>query len=71
MATLSELTARRDALEKQKDSGVARVTFEGRTITYRGQAEIERAIAGLTRRVDVANGKSPTRRLIVSAGKGL
>ncbi len=71
MATLTELISRLDSLEKQKDSGIARVTFDGKTVEYRGQAEIERAIADLTRRIDVANGKSPKRRLIVSAGKGL
>jgi hypothetical protein len=71
MTSVSDLTARRDSLEKQKDSGIARVTFEGRTVEYRGQSEIERAIADLNRRIDVANGKAPTRRLVVSGGKGL
>lgn len=71
MATVAELNAIIDSLRKQKDSGVASVTFDGRTVKYRGQAEIERAIADATRRRDVADGKTPRRRLIVSASKGL
>jgi len=71
MVDVATLTARRDALIKQKDSGVATVTFDGKTVQYRGQPEIERAIADLTRRIDTVGGTTPKRRLIMSAGKGL
>lgn len=71
MATVAELQTRLDALEKQKDSGVARVTFEGRTVAYRGQNEIESAISDLNSRIASAAGTKPVRRLVVSSGKGL
>lgn len=71
MASLAELQARLDALEKQKDSGVARVTFDGRSVEYRGQNEIQNAISDLNRRIAAAAGAKPVRRLVVSSSKGL
>ncbi len=71
MATVAELNAIIDSLQKQKDSGIASVTMDGRTVKYRDQAAIERAIADRTRERDLADGKTPKRRLIVSASKGL
>ena len=61
MATAAELRARRDALTAQRSSGVARVSYDGKTVDY-GSAEdllarirtIERAIAGTTRPLPVA-----------------
>ncbi len=49
MATLTELQARLEALKAQRDSAVARVSYDGRTVEYRGTAEINSAIADLER----------------------
>ena len=61
MATAAELRARRDALTAQRSSGVARVSYDGKSVDY-GSAEdllarirtIERAIAGVGRPLPVA-----------------
>ena len=61
MATAAELRARRDALAAQRSSGVARVSYDGKSVDY-GSAEdllgrirtIERAISGTTRPLPVA-----------------
>ena len=45
MPTLTDLEARLDELERSRMSGIARVSYEGRTVEYRGLAEIDRAIA--------------------------
>jgi predicted amidohydrolase len=39
----------RAALKAQRDSAVARVSYDGRSVEYRGTAEIARAIAELER----------------------
>ena len=71
MATLQELKDRRDRLEGQKHSGVARVSFEGRTVEYRGQAEITRAIIELDLLIQQQEGGKVTRHLRIYADKGL
>ena len=61
MATAAELRARREALAAQRASGVARVSYDGKSVDY-GSAEdllarsrtIERAIAGFSRPLPVA-----------------
>jgi hypothetical protein len=53
MATLLELQARLEALKAQRDSAVARVSYDGRTVEYRGTAEIARAIAELEKELQV------------------
>ena len=47
MVTASELETRLEALKAQRDSAVARVSYDGRSVEYRGTAEIARAIADL------------------------
>ena len=49
MATVAELEARLEALKAQRDSAVARVSYDGRSVEYRGTAEIARSIAELER----------------------
>ena len=49
MATATELRARRDVLTAQRSSGVARVSYDGKTVDYRSVAEIDRAIEALDR----------------------
>ena len=71
MATGAELEARLEALKAQRDSAVARVSYDGRSVEYRGTAEIARAIADLERELQAAQGTSPVRQIRVYTSKGL
>ena len=71
MATVAELEARLEALRAQRDSAVARVSYDGRTVEYRGTAEIARAIADLERELAALQGKAPVRQIRVYTSKGL
>ena len=44
MPTIADLTTRREALAASRSSGVARVSYDGKTVDYRSLAEIDRAI---------------------------
>ena len=71
MATVPELEARLEALKAQRDSAVARVFYDGRTVEYRGTAEINSAIADLERELAAFQGKTPVRQIRVYTSKGL
>jgi hypothetical protein len=71
MATVAELEARLEALKLQRDSAVARVSYDGRMVEYRGAAEIARAIADLERELHAVQGKAPVRQIRVYTSKGL
>jgi hypothetical protein len=63
MATVVELEARLEALKAQRDSPVARVSYGGRMVEYRGTAEIARAIAELEPELQAAQGTAPVRKV--------
>ena len=71
MATITDLRARREALAVQRSSGVARVSYEGRSVEYRSVAEIDRAIEALDREIVTAEGRQIVRQLRVTTAKGL
>jgi hypothetical protein len=71
MATPSDLRARREALTAQRASGVARVSYDGKTVEYRSLAEIDRAIEALEREIATAEGRRIVRHLRVTTSKGL
>ena len=71
MATVAELETRLEALRAQRDSAVARVSYDGRSVEYRGTAEIARAIAELERELHVLEGKTRVRQIRVYTSKGL
>ncbi len=71
MATLSDLQTRREALLTSRSSGVARVTYDGKTVEYRSLAEIDRAIEALDREIAAAEGRRIVRHLRVTTSKGL
>ena len=71
MATLAELLARKDALTAARSSGVARVSYDGKTVEYRSIAEIDRAIEALDREIAMAEGRRVIRHLRVTTDKGL
>lgn len=71
MASIAELKSRREALSASRASGVARVSYDGRTVDYRSMAEIDRAIEALDREIAAAEGRSIVRHVRVTATKGL
>jgi hypothetical protein len=71
MATITELRTRREALTTQRSSGVARVSYDGKTVDYRSVAEIDRAIEALDREIATAEGRRVVRQVRVTATKGL
>ena len=71
MATIAELKSRRGALSTQRSSGVARVSYDGKTVEYRSVAEIDRAIEALDREIAAAEGRRIVRQVRVSTSKGL
>ena len=71
MATIAELKSRREALSTQRSSGVARVSYDGKTVEYRSVAEIDRAIEALDREIAAAEGRRIVRQVRVTTTKGL
>jgi hypothetical protein len=71
MATAAELRTRREALTAARSSGVARVSYDGKSIDYRSLAEIDRAIEALDREIAAAEGRPIVRQLRVVTDKGL
>ena len=71
MATITELRARREVLAAQRASGVARVSYDGKTVDYRSVAEIDRGIEALDREIAVAEGRRMVRHVRITTAKGL
>lgn len=71
MSTIAELRARREALAVQRSSGVARVSYDGKTVDYRSVAEIDRAIEALDREIAASEGRRIVRQLRLTTTKGL
>ena len=71
MATITDLRARREALSSQRSSGVARVSYDGKTVDYRSVAEIDRAIEALDREIASAEGRRMVRHVRITTAKGL
>ena len=71
MADLATLKLRRESLTAQRASGVARISYDGKTVDYRSVAEIDRAIEALDREIAAAEGRKLIRHVRVTATKGL
>lgn len=71
MATIAELNTRREALAASRSSGVARVSYDGKTVEYRSLSEIERAIEQLDREIAAMEGRRIVRHVRVTTTKGL
>jgi len=71
MVTVADLRARRDALSAQRSSGVARVSYDGKSVEYRSVAEIDRALEALDREIAAAEGRRMVRQLRITTSKGL
>lgn len=70
MATVYELQQRLAALKDQRSSGVAKVSYSGRTVEYRSLVEIDKAIFNLQEEINIAGGKRKHRQLKTYASKG-
>ena len=71
MATIAELKTSRETLAASRSSGVARVSYDGKTVDYRSLAEIDRAIEVLDREIATAEGRKIIRQVRVITTKGL
>jgi hypothetical protein len=71
MSTIADMKSRREALAAQRSSGVARVSYDGKTVEYRSLAEIDRAIETLDREIAAAEGRRIVRHVRVTTAKGL
>ena len=71
MATITDLRARREVLSAQRASGVARVSYDGKTVDYRSVAEIDHAIEALDREIASAEGRRMVRQVRITTAKGL
>jgi len=71
MPTIAELKTRREALAASRSNGVARVSYDGRSVDYRSIAEIDRAIEVLDREIATAEGRKIIRQVRVITRKGL
>lgn len=71
MPTIAELKTRREALAASRSSGVARVSYDGKTVDYRSLTEIDRAIEVLDREIAAAEGRKIIRQVRVITTKGL
>ena len=70
MATTEEITAKLEPLKSQRASGVARVSYDGKTIEYRGDSEIVEAIRALERELSKLSGSEPVRQIRIFSSKG-
>jgi hypothetical protein len=71
MATVAELRTRREALVAARSSGVARVSYDGKSVEYRSLAEIDQAIHEIDRDIAAAEGRRIVRQVRVVTTKGL
>lgn len=71
MPTITDLRTRRDVLSAQRSSGVARVSYDGKTVDYRSVAEIDRAIEALDREIATLEGRRIVRHVRITTSKGL
>jgi len=65
------MKTRREALAAQRSSGVARASYDGKTVDYRSIAEIDRAIEVLDREIATVEGRKIIRQVRVITTKGL
>ena len=72
MATIDELKADLEALQKARRSGALQVTYsDGKSVRYRSYEMMKRAEKDIADDIDDLEGRTRKRVLRVSAGKGL
>lgn len=71
MATLSELQARKEALEKARASGARSVSHGDKRTDFRSDAEMAAALAALDRQIAAAQGTKRTRQVRFYTNRGV
>jgi len=72
MATVAELEARREALQRAKDTGTRKVSYpDGSAVTYRDDAQMAAAIRDLERRIAAAKDGGGRGPIQVTTHKGV
>ncbi len=70
MTDITELQSLLEALKTQRASGIARVSYDGKTVEYRGDSEIAAAIQSLESEIGKLNGETPIRQIRFNTSKG-
>lgn len=72
MATVADLEARRETLQRAKDSGTRKVSYpDGSAVTYRDDAEMAAALRDLDRRIAAAQAGGGHKPIQVTTSKGV
>ena len=69
MTDITDLEIRLQALKTQRASGIARVSYDGKTVEYRGDAEIAAAIRDIEAEIARAQGQGPVRAIRFNTSK--
>lgn len=67
---LDELTSLRDALLRARLRGTRRVTYDGREVEYRSDAEMRAALADAERRISAMTSETRVSQIRISSSKG-
>lgn len=70
MATLADLQAQRDRLLEIRGKGVESYQIKDRSMRYRSDADLERALADVERRIAAATA-APVRAVYINGTKGV
>ena len=71
MPTLATLQQWREELISARAAGVKSVDYDGKTVTYRSDAEMARALRDLERRIEQADGAGGRGPIRVTTHKGV
>lgn len=71
MATLADLIGMRDALERARFSAERSVSYDGKEVTYKSDAEMKRALLDLERKIAAASGTTGAPFVTFATSKGL
>ena len=71
MATLADLQGMKAALETARFNGLSSVSYDGRTMTYKSDAEMKTALLDLERRIKAAGAAPSSPFVCFSTSKGL
>ena len=67
---LDELRSLRDALLRARLTGTRRVSYEGREVEYRSDAEMRAALADAERRISLMTSETRISQIRISSSKG-
>ena len=70
MADLAQLQAQLEKLKNARRMGASRVSYEGKSVDYRSDGEMQAAIAGLEHEIATAQGTAKPRMVVVRSDKG-